>query len=380
MNKSHHIVITAPEIVANDGRLLRQAEAIRKAGYRLSLCAPRPLGSQKDMEGTLYFPWAPPAWSKLSNGLPDFLRRFCEHRLMLVSWQKTLRSLKPDLILASAPEALKAAALSDCAPIIYDAHEYYEEEFNDTGRKQWVQKTHQTYGGSINALLTVSQGIAELYFKAYPHWPEAQLMYNTTAFKPVAIDGRLKTKAGIAADKKVILFHGYLGPYRGLDILPKLSRVLPDPYSIIIMGDGPLKPMLKTHQSSTLRIIDPVPYSELPYWIGEADIGLLLYEPISTNQLWCAPNKFFEYLALGIKIVATDLPGLRSMDQGEISFVPQKPSIDDMIIAIQYADIHQLNKSDLDKAYCHHSQINQFLDVIEKFIAKKMLEKTKDSI
>lgn len=130
--------------------------------------------------------------------------------------------------------------------------------------------------------------------------------------------------------------------------------------------------MLKTHQSSTLRIIDPVPYSELPYWIGEADIGLLLYEPISTNQLWCAPNKFFEYVALGIKIVATDLPGLRSMDQGEISFVPQKPSIDDLIMAIQYANIHQHYKSDLDMAYDHQSQIIQFLDIIDRSMKKRV--------
>jgi len=290
MPQSHHIVITAPEIVANDGRLLRQAEAIKQAGHQISLCAPKPIRPQKNMTGVHYFEWAPPFWSLLSKPLPAFVQRFCAHRLMLFAWQKALKSLKPDLTLASAPEALIAAALSKAGPIVYDAHEFYEEEFDDLGRGVWVQKTHNRFGHAIDLLLTVSPGIAALYQQTYPDWPKAHLFYNSTAFVPVPPDGRLKTKAGIGASSKIIIFHGLLGPHRGLEILPKLAKILPDPLVIIVMGDGPLKDWLKCQASDKLRVLDPVSYHELAHWLAEADRGLLLYEPISQNQALVRPQ------------------------------------------------------------------------------------------
>lgn len=42
-------------------------------------------------------------------------------------------------------------------------------------------------------------------------------------------------------------------------------------------------------------------------------VGIVTYEPDSLNTIFCAPNKTWEYMAFGLPILCSDLPGLKAL-------------------------------------------------------------------
>ena len=45
-----------------------------------------------------------------------------------------------------------------------------------------------------------------------------------------------------------------------------------------------------------IRILDPVPYTELVETLNGYDVGLSIFPPTTFNLAYCLPNKFFDYV------------------------------------------------------------------------------------
>ena len=56
-----------------------------------------------------------------------------------------------------------------------------------------------------------------------------------------------------------------------------------------------------------------MPIEELPDWVAGADLGVIAFQPIETNNLLATPNKLFECLAVGVPVVVSDFPEMRSI-------------------------------------------------------------------
>jgi glycosyltransferase involved in cell wall biosynthesis len=56
-----------------------------------------------------------------------------------------------------------------------------------------------------------------------------------------------------------------------------------------------------------------VPHDELVSFINGADVGFCLIENVSLSDYYCLPNKLFEYIFAGVKVIASDFPELRDM-------------------------------------------------------------------
>jgi glycosyltransferase involved in cell wall biosynthesis len=59
-----------------------------------------------------------------------------------------------------------------------------------------------------------------------------------------------------------------------------------------------------------------VPQRDLPRFTAAADIGIIPYQATCLNNLYCTPNKLFEFVAAGVPIIATDLPELKRVVAG----------------------------------------------------------------
>jgi glycosyltransferase involved in cell wall biosynthesis len=57
-----------------------------------------------------------------------------------------------------------------------------------------------------------------------------------------------------------------------------------------------------------VSILDPVPAEELLGWIAGADVGAISHLRRGRNQEYVMPNKLFEFMHLGVPVVANDLP------------------------------------------------------------------------
>ena len=66
---------------------------------------------------------------------------------------------------------------------------------------------------------------------------------------------------------------------------------------------------------SNARFVGEIPYQDVPNFIRNFDVGIIPYQ-LNLFNLGTNPNKFFEYSAMGVPCISTDIPSLRK-------FLPQ---------------------------------------------------------
>lgn len=112
------------------------------------------------------------------------------------------------------------------------------------------------------------------------------------------------------ADKKIILYQGHINKYRNIDGVCEAVSSMPD-YVLVVMGNahGDYMSELKSKYSNIVH----VKFIPPPFHLNItscAHIGVVTYEYVSLNGVYCAPNKIWEYSGYGIPMLARDIPGL----------------------------------------------------------------------
>lgn len=126
-----------------------------------------------------------------------------------------------------------------------------------------------------------------------------------------------------------IVYHGTVTPHYGLAVLLEAFALLPDRLSaarLEIVGAGDAVPGL-TAQAEALGVADRVeltgvvlPHQETLARIAGATVGVIPNLPSRLNR-FALSTKLFEYVVLGIPVVASDLPTLRShFSDEEVAF------------------------------------------------------------
>ena len=114
---------------------------------------------------------------------------------------------------------------------------------------------------------------------------------------------------------------GYLGivmKYKGYEEAIKSLNYLDNSYKLYLIGDAldgqyreKLISLINSYNlNSRIFFTGFLPYNDALEYCSTCDVGLILFE----DTLWTkysTPNKLFEYMALGIPIVANDLPNLK---------------------------------------------------------------------
>jgi len=134
-------------------------------------------------------------------------------------------------------------------------------------------------------------------------------------FEPVGDSMREELRL---SDKKVMLYHGTLSPNRGLQDAIRALSLLKGKYTdlvFLIVGDGKGRQELEdlsVAMNLTERVIftGKVPYIDVPKYVRTADISILPFPDITWWRV-SSPIKLMEYLAMGLPIVATDIPAHR---------------------------------------------------------------------
>ena len=345
-----HALLLAQRFDKRDGRLLRIRDALREAGYVVTSLAmdsggdarrdpetkdlrPRATGllmlaSQLIMAGIIagyfnrFFPVAMTIgfWSLIAVMIAlasPFGRRY---RLALIT--RTSEFLgrietgktRYGLVWAVDPESLRlarAVADRDAARLIFDAHEFHREEApGDDARRAWVTREEENAAPRINQWVTINESIANLYAEAISGSHPAVICNAIDPHNLDRLSSPLRAAAGVRDDEKILLYHGSLRTLRHLPQLIDASNHLPDDWKLVVLGDGPLKAELMAQDSAAI-FLDPVDYDALPLWVAGADMGAILYEDAGLNQHNCSPNKLYEYIALGVPLLTSNLPELK---------------------------------------------------------------------
>lgn len=144
-----------------------------------------------------------------------------------------------------------------------------------------------------------------------PRTPEVILNkpYTGIAGRNLALPKDIEDKIRGLADTKIIIYQGMIREERDLEGLCAILIDNPG-FSLIVMG--PESPYLKR-----LLAINPdivyIPFVAPPYHLhitSHAHIGVLSYDHSSLNNIFCAPNKLWEFSNFKLPMLGNDIPGL----------------------------------------------------------------------
>ncbi len=208
--------------------------------------------------------------------------------------------------------ACRIAGLLKRVPVVFDSHEFFSEvpelQQRTFKKRMWIWLEKRFVPGTAHRF-TVSPGLVELYKERYNCTFE--LLRNLPFRKDRA---PLPT---IEPNSRQIIYQGSLNMGRGLAPTIRAMRHLPG-YQLIIVGQGDTMAELQALVQSLnleeqVTFEGAVPFEELEKFNRNAMVGLCLLENKGLNYFHSLPNRIFDYMQLGIPVIASNFPDIRSI-------------------------------------------------------------------
>jgi glycosyltransferase involved in cell wall biosynthesis len=146
------------------------------------------------------------------------------------------------------------------------------------------------------------------------HYPPLDLGH----FKSAAKDLRLAAALGIAGSDKVITYMGSFFYFSGLKAaIQEFSNSANSDRKLLLIGGGEQDRELREQVrrlglTSQVIFTGFIPYAELPNYMRLADVAINTLERNLVADV-ALPNKVLQYVASGLRVVSTELSGLRSI-------------------------------------------------------------------
>ncbi|AIK86860.1 hypothetical protein AR0_02195 [Corynebacterium glutamicum] len=137
---------------------------------------------------------------------------------------------------------------------------------------------------------------------------------------------QLREDLGLPVHRKIVGSVTSVVDYEGLDVLIRSLQYLPEDVMVLIVGDGVAKPALE-QSAVELGVEDRVifagrkPATEITQWYGVLDAFIVPRQDTPVCRT-VTPLKALQAQALGIPVIASDLPALREVTGGVESYVP----------------------------------------------------------
>jgi glycosyltransferase involved in cell wall biosynthesis len=210
----------------------------------------------------------------------------------------------------------------DGIPVVYDARDIHLEARNlaRMGRPaRWLLgRTERRWAEAATRVISVNDAYADVLASRWPIERPLVVMNCSYRFTPVAPRRRrFHETLGLPDLEKVVLYHGGLFPWRGIEQLIEAIREVPD-VTLVLMGYGVLEPTLRAQEADPsldgkVRVMDAVPPAELHDWVAAADVVGMPIQGDTLNHRLTTPNKLFEAMAAGVPAVVSDLPGMSAI-------------------------------------------------------------------
>ncbi|MBP1704312.1 MAG: glycosyl transferase group 1 [Chloroflexi bacterium] len=207
------------------------------------------------------------------------------------------------------------------AKAVYDARDIYLDARNLArmrGPARWLlARGERGWAHRADRVMTVNEAYAGVMRDRWGVDPLVVMNCSYRFHPPEPRERRFHDVLGLAADRRVVLYHGGLFPHRGVEELLQAIPLVPDA-TLVLMGYGVLEPEIREWVAERglagcVRLLPAVPPDELLSWVAAADVVAMPIQPSTLNHRLTTPNKLFEAMAAGVPSVASDLPGMAAI-------------------------------------------------------------------
>lgn len=309
-----------------DQRVMRHVEALREAGCRVEvLCrSDLPVRWQRGWRFYAAFNWR--LWRRLRESVNVLMRECVSADAANTNAITQSRdNAMPIIVWANDTDTLLGcwlAARGRCR-LVLDAHELFPEVPEIQGKPvvKWVWRTIERWlMPKCDALLTVSQGIADYYKDRYG--VEMTVVRNLSSYEL----GVRSYELG----EKVLLYAGKVNVGRGVDWAIDALEWLPG-CRLVVAGDGDLLETMKAYAAEK-PWADRVVFTgrlmpeEMTALEAKADVGLVMLEDKGLSYHYALPNRVGAFVQAGVPMVVSDLPEMahvvRRYGVGEVMAEP----------------------------------------------------------
>lgn len=243
---------------------------------------------------------------------------------------------KTDILLANDLDTLPAnyfAAKIKRCKLIFDSHEYFSET-PEVYQRRFVRNfwlfIEKMMIGACDNYYTVSGKLAEIYMNRYGI--KFNVIRNLPVFQPWSIGG---------SSGKIIIYQGSVNVGRGLELMLRALKLLPDA-NLVIAGDGPELWKLK-EMASSLQLTGRVRFTGnlLPFKLKEltktASVGISIEEAMGKSYFVALPNKLFDYIQAGIPVLTSNLPEMAAVvKQYEVGMILEERTPENLASVLDY--------------------------------------------
>ena len=189
-----------------------------------------------------------------------------------------------------------------------------------------IQELHETSKMQLKAIAKVINTAKVVFMPEYNRTILYQIWFELR-HRPIVLPNKpffylsnediekLETKyaeqLAIFKKKKVILYQGQIAATRDLSNYVKAVKNLGSDFCMVLVGKD--HNMVSKYKSidENLVHINFIPAPDYLLFTSMAYIGILTYNPDSLNNMYCAPNKIYEYSKYSLPMLGNDIPGLK---------------------------------------------------------------------
>lgn len=299
--------------IARDARVLKQVAHFAEQ-YEVVTCGygDTPVGSSRHLRIPDDAPWAERRREWLV--LRQYSRIYWQSAAVRAA-QHLLSDETPfDIVLANDIDTVGLAlSLNPRRGVHADLHEYaprLNEEFI-TWRlfvAPYVRWQCRRFARRATSVTTVGQGIADEYHRVFGI--TAGVATNAAPYQPDLAPTPV-------SEPMRIVHSGAALRNRGIDEIIAAVEASRAPVTLDLYlmpnDEGYLDSIRQTVAGSKrVALHDPVPYARLAATLSDYDLGIHVIPPVSFNNRWALPNKFFDYVQSRLGVIIGPSPEMES--------------------------------------------------------------------
>lgn len=304
-----------------DSRVRNEAWSLGRAGHAVTVFA---LATDEHPAGTISEDGYHVRRLDVSNRwealTPWPIKKALTRRRFATAAIAAVRAWAPQVVHAHDLETLRAGAIiarRSGTSLVYDSHELWRHRYahgfiRRTAR--WIDGiTERRLIESADLVITVGSRIADWLADTY-HIDRPIVVRNVPKLtNPSAKTRGLRSLAGLGSADRIIVYTGKVMGGRGLGLTIDALALLPDHFHLVMLGgaDQSEWEVVETRAAqrgvnARIHRVGPVAPDEVTPTIADADVAVVLIEPLSLSYAWSLPNKLFQAVQAGVPIVTTD--------------------------------------------------------------------------